>query len=136
MVIAFKVIVCLLGLVAIGTGFMDYWWGVPAQEALGAQLGEGFKDPALNNIFRFFAAIWMGFGVFLIFFTTDLARYRTALMLAFVIVIIGGIGRLMSVMEFGVTTGRETSVYVIIGLEVVIIPLLLVWLTLMKPNKN
>lgn len=134
MTIVFRVILCLLGLIAIGTGFMDFWYGVAAQEGLGAVLGEGADDAALNNTFRFFSAIWMGFGVFLILFSTDLKHYFTALITAFLIVIAGGIGRLMSVNEFGVTVGRETGTWAIIILEIVIIPLLLVWLIKMKPS--
>lgn len=124
----FKLIVWLLGLIAIGTGIMDFWHGVAAQEALGAQLGEGFGDPALNNIFRFFAAIWIGFGVFLILFTTDLAKYYAALVVAFLVTVLGGIGRLMSIVQFGVVEGRQQMSWAIVGIELVLVPALLVWL--------
>jgi hypothetical protein len=124
----FKLIVGFLGLIAIGTGIMDFWHGVAAQEALGAELGKGFRDATLNNIFRFFAAIWIGFGVFLILFTTDLARYYFALILAFLITVLGGMGRVMSIVEFGISEGREQATWAIVGLELILVPLLLVWL--------
>ena len=124
----FKVIVWILGLIAIGTGIMDFWHGVAAQEALGAELGEGFGDATLNNIFRFFAAIWIGFGVFLILFTTDLARYYIALIVAFLITVLGGVGRVMSIVQFGISEGREQATWAIVGLELILVPALLAWL--------
>ncbi len=130
--ILFKVIVWILGLIALGTGIMDFWQGAAAQEALGARLGEGFNDATLNNIFRFFAAIWIGFGVFLILFTTDLERYYIALVVAFLIVILGGIGRIMSIAQFGIPEGRDLMIWAIVGIEVVLVPALLGWLVWMN----
>lgn len=132
----FKFFVWILGLIAIGTGIMDFWGGAPAMEGLGAKLGDGFSDPGLNNVFRFFAAIWIGFGVFLIYFTTDLDRYYRPLAIAFVTAAVGGIGRIMSINEFGLPEGRETVIWSIVALEVIFIPALLVWLYIYRRGQE
>lgn len=132
----FKVFVWILGLIAISTGIMDFWNGAPAMEALGAELGDGFTDAGLNNVFRFFAAVWIGFGVLLIFFTTDIDRYYPALAIAFITAALGGVGRIMSIYEFGLPEGRETTIWAIVILEVVFIPAALVWLWLHQRAKN
>lgn len=124
---AFQIIVYILGAIAILTGISDFWQEAVNQASFGDLQGME-KNPTLNFTVRFFAAIWAGFGVFLCLFAWDLKKYKLALILAFVIVMIGGIGRIMSMVQFGITEGNETHSYLITGLEVVLIPILLVWL--------
>lgn len=133
----FKVCVWMLGLIAIFTGIADLWTGAIAMEQLGARLTEaGYADAGLNNVFRFFAAIWIGFGVFLIYFTTDLERYYKPLAIAFITAALGGVGRIMSIYEFGLPEGRETTIWAITLLEVVFIPALLVWLYIWRRREK
>ncbi|WP_421851619.1 DUF4345 domain-containing protein [Oricola sp.] len=123
----FKLLVCILAAIPLTTGTIEFYQGVASQQALGADLGDGFSDPALNNIFRFFAAIWVGFGVFLIIFVRNLERYSVPMTAALAIVVIGGVGRIMSVVEFGLPEKQDTSIWVVICVEVVIVPAMLVW---------
>lgn len=76
----------------------------------------------------------MGFGVLLILFISDLEKYKIALITSFGIVIIGGIGRLISVMKLGVEQGNLTMAYSILAVELLIVLVLLAWLILSFNN--
>ena len=123
----FQKIVYILGAIAILTGANDFWQGAVVQASFGDLQGME-TNPTLNFTVRFFAAIWAGFGVFLCMFAWDLKTYKLPLILAFVIVIMGGIGRIISMVQFGIAKGNEIPSYLITGLEVVLMPILLVWL--------
>jgi len=124
----FRIIVGILGLIAITTGANDFWNGAAVKGDFGKNLGSLTDDPTLNFTLRFLGAIWMGFGVLLILFITDLDRYKTALLLSFAIVIIGGIGRLISVLKHGIEQGNEMTTYSIMAVELLLVPVLLGWL--------
>jgi len=125
--IVFRIIVALLGLIAISTGANDLWNGAAVKGDFGKHLGENVKDPTLNFTLRFLGAIWMGFGALLILFVTDVKRYDHAIILAFIIIVIGGIGRFISTRQFGIEPGNETMTYTIMCVELLLVPALLVW---------
>jgi len=77
----FKLIVGLLGLIAIISGANDFWNGAAVEGDFGKNLGGLQKDPTLNFTLRFLGAIWMGFGFLLFLFAYDLPRYKVALSL-------------------------------------------------------
>jgi len=124
----FKIIVVILGLIAFFTGANDFWNGAAVQGDFGKNLGESVNDPTLNFTLRFLGAIWMGFGVLLILFVSDLERYKVAILISFGIIIIGGIGRLISIMKLGIEQGNQTIVYSILAVELLLVPILLGWL--------
>ncbi|WP_027391453.1 DUF4345 family protein [Aquimarina latercula] len=125
--LAFRIIVALLGLIAIFTGVNDLWNGANVPGDFGKHLGESVKDPTLNFTIRFLGAIWMGFGALLILFITDIKRYDYAIILAFTIIIIGGIGRFISTKQFGIEKGSEIMSYAIMSVELLLTPVLLIW---------
>ncbi|KXX70925.1 DUF4345 family protein [Flammeovirga sp. SJP92] len=125
--LVFRLVVGLLGLIAITTGANDLWNGASVEGDFGKHLGDNVKDPTLNFTIRFLGAIWMGFGTFLILFITNLKRYDHALILAFSIIIIGGIGRFISTRQFGIEKGNEVMTYAILSVELLLVPTLLIW---------
>jgi hypothetical protein len=133
--LAFKIIVGILGLIAIVTGANDFWNGAYVQGDFGKHLGESVNDPTLNFTLRFLGAIWMGFGVLLILFVTDLQRYQIPLLVSFGIVILGGIGRLISILKHGIESGNEPTAYGILAVELILVPVLLVWFIYSDYNK-
>jgi len=128
----FKIIVGILGLIALTTGANDFWNGAAVKGDFGKHLGELENDPTLNFTIRFLGAIWMGFGVLLILFATDLDRYKIALMVSFGIVIVGGLGRVISIYKHGIEKGNEAMAYGILGVELLLVPALLIWLYFLK----
>jgi len=124
----FKIIVGILGAIAILTGVNDFWNGAAVEGDFGKHLGESVNDPTLNFTIRFLGAIWTGFGVLLILFVTDLERYQVPLLVSFGIVIFGGIGRVISIVKHGIESGNEITAYSILAVELVLVPILLIWL--------
>jgi len=125
--LAFRIIVGILGIIAIATGVNDLWNGASVEGDFGKNLGESLKDPTLNFTIRFLGAIWTGFGALLILFVTDTKRYDYALIIAFIFIIIGGIGRFISTKQFGIEKGNEIMSYSILSVELVLVPILLIW---------
>lgn len=124
--LAFRIIIGILGLVAILSGINDLWHGASVQGDFG-DLGAMGKKPMLNFTLRFFSAIWTGFGALLILFATDVKRYDMALIFALVIIIIGGLGRLVSTLQFGIDETQKTVVCIILVVELCLVPALLIW---------
>jgi len=124
----FRIIVSVLGLIAITKEANDFWNGSAVKGDFGKNLGHLVNDSTLNFTLRFLGAIWMGFGVLLTLFISNFAKYKEVLLISFIIVIIGGIGRLISIMKLGIEEGNETMVYSILAVELLLVPLLLGWL--------
>jgi len=121
----FKIIVVILGLIAIATGLNDYWRGAAVEGDFGKKLGILTRDPTLNFTIRFLGGIWMGFGFLLLLFAYDLERYRIALILSFIIIIISGLGRVLSIYKLGIEKENKPMAYGILAVELLLVPLLL-----------
>jgi len=130
MTLVFQIIVCLSGLIAIFTGANDYWQGATLQGDFG-DLKEHAQSSLPNFTIRFLGAIWMGFGVLLILFSTNLKQYELPLIVAFCFVILGGLGRLLTIYKLGMPEMSTSMVYFILGIELVLFPVLLIWLLVM-----
>lgn len=127
---AFKTVVLLLAALAIVTGTADMILGVPGQAALGVQLSaEAANDAVLNSQFRFLAAIWLGLGLLLCLCVFRLERYGPVLDGALAVVFLGGIGRILAVIDQGFPDSAFSIGFVVlaIAIEIVGMPALLVW---------
>lgn len=132
-------ILWLLAAIALITGANDILSGLAAQKGFGTTISEaGLRDPIVDNIFRFFAAIWFGLGLQLILFSLDLERYRVALLLLFGIVVLGGLARLASIYQVGWPDAESAISLINVGLvaELIITPVLAVWLVWFMPDKE
>lgn len=124
--LAFRIIIGILGLIGLVTGINDLINGASVKGDFG-NLGSMVNQPMLNYTIRFLGAIWAGFGALLILFSTDVKRYDIALIMALIFVIIGGIGRFMSLQQFGMEAVNKTTVYAILAVELCLVPVLLIW---------
>ncbi len=127
---AFKTVVLLLAALAIVTGAADMLLGVPGQAALGVQLSaEAANDAVLNSQFRFLAAIWLGLGLLLCLCVFRLERYGPVLDGALAIVFLGGIGRILALVDQGFpdTVFSIGPVVLAIAVEIVGMPALIGW---------
>lgn len=127
MMMAFKIIIWICGIILIFAGVNDFWNGASSKGDFG-DLGEHVNGPMLNFTIRFLGAILMGFGVLLIIFATNLKQYELPLIVSLCFVILGGVGRLISIVQHGMAQGHEMIIYAILGIELMIIPALLAWL--------
>lgn len=134
----FKIIIGIIAIVPLITGVSDVIYGVASQLEFGMENTQTVSDPMLNSAYRFASAIWFGSGLLLLLFISDLEKYFTALMLLFTVFIIGGIGRIITILEVGFP--KETSGFVIVMvavvIELIIVPLLMLWLKNLKNSFN
>ena len=135
----FKLILWFMAAIAFVTGFNDIVGGLESQKELGAGLtDQGFRDPLVDNVFRFFAAVWFGVGVQFVYFSLNLDRYWRALNVLFAIIILGGVARLLSIAQVGWPASEAGLNLVHAGLfaELVVVPLMMIWLTYFWPKRG
>jgi hypothetical protein len=120
-----KVVIRILCLVPLLTGLADLILGAGALSSVGVDLSRTVLENAtLNSQLRFFAAIWFGFGVMLWIVAGDLVQQATWFKLMCWILILSGVGRLASIIQFGLPAPPFIGATF---LELAGIPLLLIW---------
>ncbi len=127
----FTVVIYILAVICLITGASDFLGGLSNLKGMGANLSEaGFADPITDNVLRFFAGIWIGVGVLFVLFLRDLERYKPAMLTLMGIVFLGGIGRIISIMQHGMPDNPIGSAVITVGLivEIGLMPLLAWWL--------
>ncbi len=127
----FKLICYFFAAIALITGSSDLVQGLSSQRAFGATLTEaGFADPMTDNVFRFFSALWLGVGILFILFVQDIDRYKPAMVTLLGIIILGGLARVLSILQYGMPDHPVGLTLVLLGLlsELIISPILLWWL--------
>lgn len=127
----FTIMIYVFAAIAVLTGISDLAQGLVSQKSLGAGLTDaGFADPLVDNVFRFFAAIWIGVGVLFVLFIRDLDRYKPAMIALLSIVVLGGGGRILSILQYGLPESSAGIGLISVGLlaEVVASPIILWWL--------
>jgi len=128
----FTIIIYILAAVCIITGGKDFIIGIGGLSGLGADVSQAaLRDPALNNGFQFFAGIWIGVGILFILFLRDLTKYKTAMLTLMAIVFLGGIGRVISILKFGMPETDSGQRIIILGLviELLLMPILALFLS-------
>ena len=127
----FTAICYLFAAIALTTGASDLIQGLASQRAYGANLTDaGFADPMVGNVFRFFAGLWFGTGIMFVLFVRDLDRYKPAMIALLGIVSIGGLGRILSIYQYGLPDNSMGTALIFFGLfaEVIVSPIMLWWL--------
>ncbi|MCY4335615.1 MAG: DUF4345 domain-containing protein [Litoreibacter sp.] len=127
----FTILCYFFAAIALITGASDLIQGLASQRAFGATLTDaGFADPMVDNVFRFFSGLWFGVGVMFILFVRDLNRYKPAMIALLGMVILGGLGRILSIWQYGLPDHSMGVTLIFLGLlaEVIISPIMLWWL--------
>jgi len=125
----FTIVIYIFAAIALITGASDLIQGLTSQKSFGATMpSEGFA--IVDNVFRFFSGLWIGVGVLFIIFIRDLDRYKPAMIALLFIVVLGGTGRIISIIQYGMPQHPAGIGLVSAGLiaEVIVTPVLLWWL--------
>ncbi|QGY80676.1 DUF4345 domain-containing protein [Sphingorhabdus lacus] len=124
-----KAITVLLSSLALLTGAMDVVIGVAGQANIGVGNAASVPlDPVLDSQVRFLGAVWLGLGAIQLVCLGDLRRYSTILQLCFAIVILGGIGRALSLLQAGHPSSDIGTVFIAVALAIELMLVPLVWL--------
>lgn len=128
-----KIITATLSAIALLTGAMDVIVGVQGQAHIGVSAAAVPPfDPVLDSQIRFLGAVWLGLGAIQLLCLGDLRRYGPMLHLCFAIVVLGGVGRAVSLVQVGhpATATGLTFVAVALVIELVLVPW--AWLSLRR----
>lgn len=114
-----KIATILLSLIALLTGAMDVIVGVAGQANIGVGAAAAAPiDPILDSQVRFLGAVWLGLGAIQLVCLGDLRRYGAILQLCFAIVVIGGIGRALSLAQAGHPSSDIGNTFIVVALAV------------------
>jgi hypothetical protein len=121
----FRAILFVLSAIPLLTGLLDMLYGTGAIPLFGGTLpATALTEPSLDSQIRFLGAIWMGFGVLIVYAASDLHRHATLFRLIAVILIASGVGRIASLVQLGAPAPVfQGAIFV----ELVVVPLLLFW---------
>jgi len=139
---AFKTVVLLLALIPLSTGLLDLFLGLQAPKSIGMALSDvDLRDPILNSQVRFFGAVWMGTGLLMLLSAARIERYALVLKVILIVLTVAGLGRLVSLQQFGLPATQigVAFIFTTIILEIVVVPLLLLWQHVMersRPTRN
>jgi Domain of unknown function (DUF4345) len=125
-----KITTALLSLIALLTGAMDVIVGVAGQANIGVGAAAAAPfDPVLDSQVRFLGAVWLGLGAVQLFCLGDLRRYGAILQLCFAIVVLGGIGRVLSLIQVGQPTSGTGPSFILVALAIELVLVPLTWVT-------
>ncbi len=127
----------IFGLIALATGGLSTFGGLETFSSV-----SGHATPldlmseagaSIENGFRFFAGIWLGVGLMLLYGTVRWETSRALLFFGGVAIFIGGLGRVAPAFAGGIV---PEGVYVPIFLELVVYPALLIWDARVRANRT
>ena len=94
---------------------------------LGANIPQAaLVDPVLDSQNRFYAVAFTLYGVLFYLCSSDLARYETVLRCVFLVFMMAGLARLVSIATHGVPSGL---VLTLLASELLLPPFMLMWLS-------
>ena len=93
--LALRICLLLLGLLYFAVGSMTAFAGLGLELPAAAAAGESQNFALTNNHYRFFAGVFAGSGVMLLLAAWDLPRFHAAATAAILLVVLGGLARLL-----------------------------------------
>ncbi len=123
-----KITTILLSLIALLTGAMDVIVGMAGQAKIGVGAAAAVPfDPVLDSQVRFLGAVWLGLGAIQLVCLGDLRRYGTIQQLCFAIVVLGGIGRALSLPQSGHPSSDIDTAFIAVALSIELMLVPLAW---------
>jgi Domain of unknown function (DUF4345) len=113
-----QVVLVIGGLVAITTGLVAIIGGIDTFPG-----SPSAENPA-DNEGRFLNGIWVGFGVLILWVVPRVERETTLVRILAAAIFLGGLARLASIIDVGEPADMQ---YVLMGIELVLGPLVIVW---------
>jgi hypothetical protein len=121
---ALQVAIAVFGLVPVAAGLAGMLIG-PAFAGMGAQGALSSGGVSLDSHFRYLSGLLLGIGLVFWWAIPAIERRGPLIRVLTLIVVIGGIGRAMSLIELG--EPGSLGMRLAIGMELVITPLICLW---------
>ena len=126
-----KIVTLLLSVIALLTGAMDIIIGVSGQANIGVGTAATAPfDPVLDSQIRFLGAVWLGLGAIQLVCLGNIRRYGIILQLCFAIIVLGGIGRVVSLVHVGLPETSNASTFIAVALTIELLLVPLAWLAI------
>ena len=111
---AVQVLLYILAAMALITGALEVFMGISSQLLFGAELPpEVLVEPVFNSQYRFTSLMWFGMGFFILIFVRDLKRYEAPIKLLLWLVLIAGIIRIPTMLQYGLPENQFGLYYII-----------------------
>ena len=124
----FQLLVVALAVICFVPGGVSTFGGINASASLaGGEMiftSESMLRGFVDNQYRFGFGVFFAQGLILLFFLINIEKYALLLRFAVLSLFIGGLGRLSNIVEYGVIDSQVVAPTV---LELVVIPLLIIW---------
>ncbi len=118
----FQAILAVIALVAITTGLLGVVVGLTDSFYLNASdRTQGLV--VLDSNLRYFSGVWLGLGFVIIWMIPSIERQKTVFRLAAGMIFLGAVGRVFSILSFGV----PSLPFVMFTLLELLFPLLIFW---------
>jgi Domain of unknown function (DUF4345) len=121
-----QVVLTVGGLVAITTGVIAIVGGIDTFP------GSPEAENPADNEARFLNAIWVAFGVAILWVVPRVERETLLVRFLGAAIFLGGVARLASIIDVGEPADLQ---YVLMGIELVLGPLVIVWQSLLHPAR-
>ena len=119
----FQIILAIIGLIAVITGVMGMAGGI-GDEFYGVDANRGIEgNIILDSNLRYFSGLWLGLGLILFWMIPSVEQKGLIFRLIAVMIFIGAIGRIYSMVSFGV----PSIPFIIFTLLELLFPLLIIW---------
>ena len=121
-----QAILAVIGLIAIITGALGIVAGMTTD--LGDFYGVSVSPSIEGNIIldsnlRYFSGVWLGLGLILFWMIPSIERQKLVFRLMAIMIFIGGVGRVISILSFGV----PSPVFIVFVLLELLFPVLIIW---------
>lgn len=126
----FQITLYVLAVIPVLTGLLDVVLGLRAIESFSVGISSAFLGDVLYNAqYRFLGGVWIGFGVLLYVCAKDLQKYAAILKIVLLSILVGGIGRLITILHIGLPENTAGAAFVLgnMAIETVGMLGLLLW---------
>ncbi len=121
-----QVILAIIGLIALITGALGIVAGMTTNfgDFYGVSVSPGIEgNVILDSNLRYFSGLWLGVGLILFWMIPSIERQKLVFRLVAGMIFIGGVGRVISILSFGVPSPLFIA-FVVLEL---LFPLLIIW---------
>lgn len=119
----FQVILAVIGLIAVITGawgfvggITDDFYGVSASAQVSGNI-------ILDSNLRYFSGLWLGLGLLILWMIPSIERQKLVFRLVAGMIFLGGMGRVISMLSFGM----PSPLFIVFVLLELLFPVLIFW---------